>query len=642
MCAVGVRIGDRRDGCADCGRHGPCSLEQATPFSALSKHHRVIDPPTMDVVQPMPRAIGIDLGTTNSVVAVFDVGQPTVIPTVDGERIVPSVVGFKPNGERVIGHQAKRQLVVYPERTVYSAKRFIGRRFAEIGVGAASMPYDVHEGEDGGVRFSIADCEVSPEECAACILSTLAQHASYWLEDEVVQAVITVPAYFNDAQRQATKLAGEIAGLEVIRIINEPTAAALAYDLVDGASQNVLVFDFGGGTLDVSVLEAGEGMCEVLATAGDTELGGDDFDRLIVDWIADDVLQAQGVDVRSDARTLSRVLEAAERAKCELSSAGEASIELPFVFAGGSKPFHISKTISRVDFEERAFSLLQRAGAVVRRALADSGLPAQKLDQVLLVGGSSRIPAVRQLVASLTGGKQGNIQIRPDEAVALGAAVQAAILTGAMDDMVLLDVTPLSLGVAVDGDKFHCVIPRNTTVPTADTQTFSTAGHFQRGVDIVVLQGEQGQASLNRELGRFGLDGLKAAVQGEPQIDVTFSIDENGILSVSAREVGTGRAQSIAIRGATTISRNEIDELTRRNKEMLRCQQRARESAEAFEQAQAVLAEVETQLEQLSRKSLWGSSKAERLIDKLRLAIEADNDPAKVLKLSRQLRSMLD
>jgi molecular chaperone DnaK len=498
------------------------------------------------------QSCGIDLGTTNSAIAFMEGDRPTIIVNAEGGRTTPSVVAYKEDGERLVGQLAKRQAVLNPKSTIYSAKRFIGRRFDEVQSEIQIVPFNVVKGPSDAVRFTIHGKHVAPEEVSAQVLRKLVDDASKFLGEKVTEAVITVPAYFNDAQRQSTRDAGTIAGLNVLRIINEPTAAALAYGMDKRQHQTIMVFDLGGGTFDVSILDVGEGLCEVRATSGDTHLGGDDFDKRIVDWLAGEFKKDQGIELRGDAQALQRLYEAAEKAKCELSSATQTQINLPFITADASGPKHLNVTLSRATFEALTRELVERCLAPVKQALADAKISETDLDEVLLVGGATRMPAVQALVKKLSGGKEPNMTVNPDEVVALGAAVQAAIIKGEVSEVRLLDVTPLSLGLETLGGVMTKLIERNTTIPARRTEVFSTAEDNQAAVDIVVLQGERELARDNRVLGRFRLDGIRPAPRGGPQVEVAFDIDANGILNVSARDRDTGKAQQITITGSAT------------------------------------------------------------------------------------------
>ena len=510
----------------------------------------------------MAKTVGIDLGTTNSVVAVMEGGEPTVIANAEGGRTTPSVVAFTRTGERLVGQLARRQAAVNPENTVYSIKRFMGRLLSEVSNEAKQVPYKVVAGKDGRVEIDVMGERYTPEQISAMILQKLKTDAEAYLGEKVTDAVITVPAYFNDAQRQATKNAGQIAGLNVVRIINEPTAAALAYGLDKKENEKVLVFDLGGGTFDVSILEVGEGVFEVKATNGDTHLGGDDYDRRIVDWLADEFKKDQGIDLRSDRQALQRLTEAAEKAKIELSQRQETEVNLPFITADASGPKHLAITLSRSKFEQLTEDLTARCRGPFEAALKDAGLTAKDLDEVILVGGSTRMPVIQELVKSFTG-KEPHRGVNPDEVVAIGAAIQAGVLKGEVKDVLLLDVTPLSLGLMTEGEVNTKLIERNTTIPTAKTQVFSTASDSQPSVEIVVLQGERPMARDNRILGTFTLDGIPPAPRGMPQIEVGFDIDANGILNVTAKDRGTGKENKVTITGSTTLQKEEVERMVK-------------------------------------------------------------------------------
>ncbi len=510
----------------------------------------------------MSKIIGIDLGTTNSVVAVMEGGDPTVIPTSEGSRLLPSVVGFNKNGERLVGQTAKRQAVINPENTVYSIKRFMGRHYDQVAVERGMVPYQVVQGPagDARVKIPVTGREYSPQEISAMILGKLKADAEAYLGEAVTKAVITVPAYFNDSQRQATKDAGRIAGLDVLRIINEPTASALAYGLDKKENETILVFDLGGGTFDVSVLEVGGGVIEVKSTNGDTHLGGDDWDERIVNWMADEFQKEQGIDLRKDRQALQRLREAAEKAKIELSSVMETELNLPYITADASGPKHLVLKLTRAKFEQMTEDLLKRCVTPFENALKDAALKASDLNEVVMVGGATRMPMVQELIRKLTN-KEPNKSVNPDEVVAVGAAIQAGVLGGEVRDILLLDVTPLSLGVETLGSVMTVMIERNTTIPVKKTETYSTAADNQTAVDIHILQGERPMATDNMSLGRFRLDGIPPAPRGIPQVEVTFDIDANGILHVTARDKATGKEQKITVTASTNLNKQDIEKM---------------------------------------------------------------------------------
>jgi molecular chaperone DnaK len=590
----------------------------------------------------MAKAVGIDLGTTNSAVAVMEGGKPTVIVNSEGSRITPSVVAYTKTGERLVGQLAKRQAVLNPENTIYSAKRFIGRRFAEVQSEIKNVPYKVVPGPNDAVRFEIQGKLISPEEVSAQILRKLVEDAAKYLGEKVADVVITVPAYFNDAQRQATKDAGQIAGLNVLRIINEPTAAALAYGLEKKTNETVLVFDLGGGTFDVSILEVGDGVFEVKATSGDTHLGGDDFDKRIVDWLADEFLRDQGIDLRKDRQALQRLTEAAEKAKIELSSVVESNISLPFITADATGPKHLEYRLTRAKFDQLTSDLVERCVAPVKQAIADAKLTERDIDEVVLVGGATRTPSVQALVRRLTGGKEPNQSVNPDEVVAIGAAIQAGVLAGEVKDVVLLDVTPLSLGVETLGGVMTKLIERNTTIPVRKTEVFSTAEDNQTAVDIHVLQGERELARDNRTLGHFRLEGIRPAQRGLPQIEVIFDIDANGILTVTARDKQTGKEQKITISGSTQLSKQEIDRMVADAQSHAEDDRRRREEVEARNHADSIAYQVERQLQDLGdRVPANEKARAEQLISEIRQLVQNNStDIPRLRQLAGDLQQL--
>ena len=569
----------------------------------------------------MSKIIGIDLGTTNSVVAVMEGGEPTVITNSEGGRTTPSVVAFTKDGSRLVGQVAKRQAVTNPENTVYSIKRFMGRRFNEVTEEIKQVPYKVQPAGTGDVRIGAGGKEWSPPEISAIILQKMKQSAEDYLGQKVDKAVITVPAYFNDAQRQATKDAGKIAGLEVMRIVNEPTAAALAYGLDKKKDETIAVFDFGGGTFDISILEVGEGVVEVKSTNGDTHLGGDDIDERLTEWIIEEFKKDQGIDLSNDKMALQRLKEASEKAKIELSSTMETEINLPFVTADQSGPKHLAMKLTRARFEQLAEPILSRLKAPVEQALKDAGLQANKIDEVVLVGGSTRIPKVQQIVKDLFAGKEPNKSVNPDEVVAIGAAVQAGVLSGEKTDILLLDVTPLSLGIETLGGVFTKLIERNTTIPTRKSEIFSTASDNQTSVEVHVLQGERQMASDNRTLGKFHLVGIPPAPRGMPQVEVTFDIDANGIVNVSAKDMGTGREQKITITASSGLSKEEIDKMMRDAESHASEDSKKREEIEARNRLDGLVYQMEKTLNENREKVGAVASEVENAIAEAKKAL---------------------
>jgi len=587
----------------------------------------------------MSKTVGIDLGTTNSVVAVMEGGSPTVIPTAEGGNLCPSVVAFTKTGERLVGQTAKRQAVVNAENTIYSIKRFIGRRYDETEVERKMVSYQVVPGPNNDVRVKtpVNKRESTPQEISAMILAKLKADAEAYLGEPVRQAVITVPAYFNDSQRQATKDAGRIAGLEVLRIIHEPTAAALAYGLDKKSNETILVFDLGGGTFDVSLLEVGDGVVEVKATHGDTHLGGDDWDQVLLNYVADEFQKEHGIGLRGDRQALQRLREAAEKAKVELSSVSEAEINLPFITADASGPKHLQIRITRARFEQLSEALVARLRGPVQAVLKDAGLTAAGIDEVVLVGGATRMPMVQDLVRSLTG-KEPNKGVNPDEVVAVGAAIQAGVLAGEVRDVLLLDVTPLSLGVETLGGVMTTLIERNTTIPIRKTEVFSTAEDNQTEVDIHVLQGERPMAEDNMTLGRFRLDGIPPAPRGVPQIEVSFDIDANGILNVTARDKATGREQKVTITASTNLSKQDIERMVEEAKRHGAEDKKRRELVETRNQADATAYAAEKALRDLGDKvPAADRTRIEAKVRELREAMPGD-DAARIRRLTEEVQ----
>jgi molecular chaperone DnaK len=584
----------------------------------------------------MSKIIGIDLGTTNSVVAVMEGGEPMVITNPEGSRLTPSVVAFTKTGERLVGQVAKRQAVTNPENTVFSIKRFMGRRYDEVTEEMKMVPYSVVSAPNGDVRIKIGNDLNAPPQISAMVLQKLKQAAEDYLGQPVTKAVITAPAYFNDAQRQATKEAGQIAGLEVMRIVNEPTAAALAYGLDKKKDETIAVYDFGGGTFDISILEVGEGVVEVKATHGDTHLGGDNLDQRIIEWIVAEFKKSDGIDLGKDRMALQRLREAAEKAKMELSTVMETDINLPFITADQSGPKHLQMKLTRAKFEQLVEDLLQKTVGPTRQALTDAGLDPKKIDEVVLVGGSTRIPRVQQIVREMFG-KEPHKGVNPDEVVAVGAAIQAGVLAGEVKDLLLLDVTPLSLGIETLGGVMTPLIPRNTTIPTRKGEIFSTAADSQTSVEVHVLQGERPLARDNRTLGRFQLVGIPPAPRGVPQIEVTFDIDANGIVNVSAKDMGTGKEQKITITASSGLSKDEVDRMMKDAESHAEEDKKRREEIETRNRADQVVYSAEKMLQDMGGK-LAASDKAavESAIEALKSALSA-NDTAAMTRAMEQL-----
>jgi molecular chaperone DnaK len=584
----------------------------------------------------MSKIIGIDLGTTNSVVAVMEGGEPVVITNPEGSRLTPSVVAFTKSGERLVGQVAKRQAVTNPENTVFSIKRFMGRRHDEVTEEMKMVPYAVVSAPNGDVRVRIMGQEYAPPQISAMVLQKLKQAAEEYLGQAVTKAVITVPAYFNDAQRQATKEAGKIAGLEVMRIVNEPTAAALAYGLDKKKDETIAVYDFGGGTFDISILEVGEGVVEVKATNGDTHLGGDNLDQRVIDWITSEFKKTDGIDLAKDRMALQRLKEAAEKAKMELSTVMETDINLPFITADQSGPKHLQMKLTRSKFEQLVEDLLQKTVGPTRQALTDAGVDRSKIDEVVLVGGSTRIPRVQAIVKELFG-KEPHKGVNPDEVVAVGAAIQAGVLAGEVKDLLLLDVTPLSLGIETLGGVMTTLIPRNTTIPTRKSEIFSTAADSQTSVEVHVLQGERPLARDNRTLGRFQLVGLPPAPRGVPQIEVTFDIDANGIVNVSAKDLGTGKEQKITITASSGLSKDEVDRMMKEAESHADEDRKRREEIEVRNRADQTVYAAEKMLHETGDK-LASADKAavESAVEELKKAI-AGNDASAMTRAMEAL-----
>jgi molecular chaperone DnaK len=591
----------------------------------------------------MGKIIGIDLGTTNSVVAVMEGGDPVVIPTSEGPRLLPSVVAFNKNGERLVGIPAKRQAVINSENTVYSIKRFMGRRYDEVESERKMVPYSVIKGAagDARVKLPVTGKEYTPQEISAMILGKLKADAEAYLGTPVTQAVITVPAYFNDSQRQATKDAGQIAGLEVLRIINEPTASALAYGLDKKKNEVILVFDLGGGTFDVSLLDVGEGVVEVKATNGDTHLGGDDWDQEIVNWAADEFKAEQGIDLRKDRQALQRLREAAEKAKVELSSMSETEINLPYITADAEGPKHMQLKINRAKLEQLTRHLVERCRKPFESAIKDAGLTANQIDEVVLVGGATRMPMIQDLVRSLVN-KDPNKGVNPDEVVAIGAAIQAGVLGGEVKDVLLLDVTPLSLGLETIGGVRTVLIERNTTIPVKKTEMFSTAEDSQTAVDIHVLQGERAMATDNMTLGRFRLDGIPAAPRGMPQIEVTFDIDANGILNVTAKDKASGKEQKVTITASTNLEKNDIERMVNEARKNQSADERRKELADAKNIADSTAYQAERLMNDLGEKVSSETRKdVQSKIDAVRQSMNGD-DLQKIRSLTSDMQNALN